>query len=76
MRELVKDGMTCPSMADAGSDGTNARVALAMERLAWPLVTWTPMVGAFLSQLAVGALLVKNKPLAPESAMPVWEIGS
>ena len=31
MRELVKDGITCPRMADAGSDGTNARVAVAME---------------------------------------------
>ena len=72
----MNDGITCPSMADAGSDGTNARVAVAMERLARPLATRTPMVGAFLSRLAVGASLVKKKPLAPESAMPVWEIGS
>ena len=71
----MNDGITCSSMADAGSDGTNARVALAMERLAQPLATRTPMVGAFLSRLAVGALSVKKKPLAPESAMPVWEIG-
>ena len=76
MRELVKDGITCPRMADAGSDGTDARVAVAMERLAWPLATRTPMVGACRSRLAVGASSVKKKPLAPESAMPVWEIGS
>ena len=59
MRELVKDGITCPRMADAGSDGTNARVAVAMERLARPLATRTSMVGAWLSRLAVGASLVK-----------------
>jgi len=76
MRELVNDSITCPSMAEAGSDGTNARVALAMERLVWPLATRTPMVGAFLSWLAVGASSVKKKLLAPESVMPVWEIGS
>ena len=76
MRELVNDGITCPSMADAGSDGTDARVAVAMERSALPLATRTPMVGALWSRFAVGASLVKKKPLAPESAMPVWAIGS
>ncbi len=60
MRELVNDGITCPSMADSRSDGTNARVALAMERLARLLATRTPMVGAFLSWLAVGDSLVKK----------------
>ncbi len=76
MRELVKDGITCLRMAAGGSDGTDAKVALAIERLARPLATRTPMVGACWSRLAVGASLVKKKPLAPESAMPVWEIGS
>ncbi len=76
MRELVKDGITCPCMAAGGSDGTDAKVALEMECLERPLATRTPMVGAFLSQLSVGASSVKKKPLAPESVMPVWEIGS
>ena len=62
-------------MAAGGSDGTDAKVALAIERLARPLATLTPMVGACLFLLAVSALLVKMNPLAPESAMPVWEIG-
>ena len=72
----MKDGIMCPSMADAGSDGTDARVELAMERSERPLATRTPMVGACRSRLAVGASSVKKKTLAPESAMPVWEIGS
>ena len=76
MRELVKDGITCPHMAAGGSDGTDTKVALAMEHSARPLATRTPMVGACWSRLAVGASSVKKKPLAPESAMPVWEIGS
>ncbi len=71
MRELVKDGLTCPRMAVGGSDGTNAKVAVAMERSARPLATRTPMVGACWSRLAVGASFVKKIPLAPESAMPV-----
>ena len=76
MRELVKDGITCPRMAVGESDGADAKVALAMEHLARPLATRTPMVGACWSWLAVGASSVKKKPLALESAMPVWEIGS
>ena len=72
----MKDGITCPRMAAGGSDGTDAKVALAMELSARPLATLTPMVGACWSRLAVGASSVKKKPLAPESAMPVWEIGS
>ena len=76
MRELVKDGITCSRMAVGGSDGTNAKEALAMERSAQPLATRTPMVGASWSRLAVGASSVKKKPLAPESAMPEWEIRS
>ena len=71
MRELVKDGITCPRMAVGGSDGTNAKVAVAMERLARPLATRTPMVGACWYRLAVGVLSAKKIPLAPESAMPV-----
>ena len=62
-------------MAAGGSDGTDANVALAMERSARPFATRTPMVGACSFRLAVSALLVKKNPLAPESAMPVWEIG-
>ena len=62
-------------MAAGGSDGTNAKVALAMERLARPLATRSPMVGACSFRLAVGASLVKKNQLAPESAMLVWEIG-
>ena len=72
----MKDGITCPRMAAGGSDGTDAKVALAMEHSARPLATQTPMVGACWSRFAVGALSVKKEPLAPESAMPVWEIGS
>ena len=62
-------------MAEGGSDGTDAKVALAMEHLARPLATRTPMVGACSFRLEVGALLAKKNQLAPESAMLVWEIG-
>ena len=62
-------------MAAGGSDGTDAKVAMAMERSARPLATQTPMVGACSFRFADGASLVKKNPLAPKSAMPVWEIG-
>ena len=62
-------------MAAGGSDGTKANFALALERSASPLATWTPMVGACWFRLEAGASGAKQNPLAPESAMPVWEIG-
>ena len=62
-------------MAAGVSDGTDAKVALVMERLARPLATRTPMVGACRSWLADRASLVKKKPLAPESAILVcWRL--
>ncbi len=41
------DGITCPSIAADGSDGTDASVALAIEHTGRPLATSTPMAGAF-----------------------------
>ena len=58
-------------MAAGGSDGTDARDALAMERSESLLARRTPMVGACWFRLVAGALLVKKKLLAPDSAMPV-----
>ncbi len=53
------DGITCPCIAADGRDGTDARVALAIDLTGRPLATWTPMAGALELILAMGSLRAK-----------------
>ena len=76
MRVWGKEGITCPCIASAGRDGTDASVALATDFSGRPFATRTPIVGALLLRLVIGASGAKKNPLAPESAIPVREDGS
>ena len=73
MRVWRKEGITCPCIAAGGRDGAEASVALATDRTGRP--TRTPTEGAIGLRLATRALDAKYMPLAPELAMPVWEVG-
>jgi hypothetical protein len=75
MRVWGKEGITCPCIATGGRDGAEASIALATDRTGRPFVMQTPTEGAVGLRFATGALDAKYMPLAPESAMPVWEVG-
>jgi hypothetical protein len=55
MRVWGNYGITCPCIAADGRDGTDARVALAIDLTISPLATWTPMARALELILATGA---------------------
>ena len=55
MRVWGKEGITWPCIAAGGSDGAEARVALATECLGRPFATQTPTVGALGLRFATGA---------------------
>ena len=66
-------GIIWPFITSAGRDGTDGRVALATDFTGIPFATLTHIVGAWGLRLVTGASGAKKKPLAPESATPVWD---
>ena len=69
-----EDGMTCPFTASSGSAGIEASVVLAIDFTGSPLATHTLIIVTFGLRFLTGALGTKLIPLAPELAMPVWEM--
>ncbi len=56
MRVWGKEGITWPCITAGGSNGAEARVALATERLGQPFATRMPTVGALGLRSVTGAL--------------------